>query len=120
MTNVLVVEDDPLNMELVCEILRSIGFTVFEATNGKEAIEKIEKEFYDLIVMDIMMPGMDGIETTRIIKSKAGYEKTPVIALTAYAMKGDRERLVEVGFDDYIPKPLDVPEFMKIIGKYRG
>jgi CheY-like chemotaxis protein len=119
MTNVLVVEDDPLNMELVCEILRSNGFTVHEASNGKEAIEKTGKESYDLIVMDIMMPGIDGIETTRIIKSKAGYEKTPVIALTAYAMKGDRERLIEVGFDDYIPKPIDIPEFMRIIGKYK-
>ncbi|MCX9026489.1 MAG: response regulator, partial [Candidatus Methanoperedens sp.] len=74
---------------------------------------------YDLIVMDIMMPGMDGIEAARIIKSKPRYEKTPVIALTAYAMKGDRERLIEVGFDDYIPKPIDVPEFMRIIGKYK-
>jgi CheY-like chemotaxis protein len=119
MTNLLVVEDDPLNMELVCEILRSMGFTVHEATNGKEAIEKTEKEFYDLIVMDIMMPGMDGIEATRIIKSKPGYKKTPVIALTAYAMKGDRERLIDEGFDEYISKPIDVPEFMRIIGKYR-
>jgi CheY-like chemotaxis protein len=120
MTNVLVVEDDPLNMELVCEILRGNGFTVHEASNGKEAIEKTEKESYDLILMDIMMPDIDGIEATRIIKSKPGYEKTPVIALTAYAMKGDRERLIEEGFDDYVPKPIDMPEFMRIIGKYRG
>jgi CheY-like chemotaxis protein len=120
MTKVLVVEDDPLNMELVCEILRSIGFIVHEASSGKEAIGKTEKEFYDLIVMDIMLPGMDGIEATRIIKSKSGYEKTPVIALTAYAMKGDRERLLKEGFDDYVPKPIDVSKFMRIIEKYRG
>ncbi|VVB92666.1 putative methanogenesis regulatory protein FilR2 [uncultured archaeon] len=119
MTNVLVVEDDPLNMELVCEILRSTGFIVHEATNGKEAIEKTGKQLYDLIVMDIMLPGMDGIEATRIIKRKPGYEKIPVIALTAYAMKGDRERLLEEGFDDYVPKPVDVSEFMRIIEKYK-
>ncbi|VVB92674.1 Chemotaxis protein CheY [uncultured archaeon] len=119
MTKVLVVEDDPLNMELVCEILRSMGFTVHEATNGNEAIEKTEKELYVLIVMDIMLPGIDGIEATGIIKSKPGYEKTPVIALTAYAMKGDRERLIEAGFDDYVPKPVDVPDFIEKVKKYR-
>jgi len=119
MTKILVVEDDPLNMELVCEILRANGFTVHEASSGKEAIEKTKKEFYDLIVMDIMMPGMDGIEATRIIKSKPGYEKTPVIALTAYAMKGDRERLLAEGFDDYVPKPIAVPDFLERVEKYR-
>jgi CheY-like chemotaxis protein len=119
MTKVLVVEDDPLNMELVCEILGSMGFTVHEASSGKEAIEKAGKESYDLIVMDIMMPGMDGIEAARIIKSKPGYEKTPVIALTAYAMKGDRERFIEAGFDDYVPKPIDVPDFLERVEKYR-
>ncbi len=119
MTKVLVVEDDPLNMELVCEILKANGFTVHEVSSGKEAIEKTGKEFYDLIVMDIMLPGMDGIEATRIIKSKPGYEKTPVIALTAYAMKGDRERLLEEGFDDYVPKPIDVPDFIEKVKKYR-
>lgn len=119
MTKVLVVEDDQLNMELVCEILRANGFTVHEATNGTEAIEKAEKELYDLIVMDIMLPGMDGIEATRIIKRKPGYEKTPVIALTAYAMKGDRDRLLKEGFDDYAPKPIDVPDFLEKVEKYR-
>jgi CheY-like chemotaxis protein len=119
MKKVLVVEDDPLNMELVCEILRANGFTVHEASSGKEAIEKAGKELYDLVVMDIMLPGMDGIEVARTIKSKPGYDKTHVIALTAYAMKGDRERFLEAGFDDYVPKPIDVAEFIKLINKYR-
>ncbi|MFA4935113.1 MAG: response regulator [Candidatus Methanoperedens sp.] len=113
------VEDDPINMELVLEIIKSVGFRVDAAVNGEEAVRKTEKEAYDLILMDIMLPGMDGIETTRIIKSKPGYKNTPVIALTAYAMKGDREKLLEKGFEDYVPKPLNVPELIEKLNKYR-
>lgn len=113
------VEDDPINMELVLEIIKSVGFSVDAAVNGEEAVRKTEKEAYDLILMDIMLPGMDGIETTRIIKSKPGYKNTPVIALTAYAMKGDREKLLEKDFQDYVPKPLNVPELIEKLNKYR-
>lgn len=119
MTKVLVVEDNPLNMELVVEILNSQGFAVDGAKDGEEAIRKAGKEVYDLIIMDIMLPGMDGVEATKIIRSKPKYEKTPVIALTAFAMKGDRERFIKTGFDDYVAKPIDVVEFVKIIEKYR-
>ncbi len=106
-------------MELVLEIIKSVGFRVDAAVNGEEAVRKTEKEAYDLILMDIMLPGMDGIETTRIIKSKPVYKNTPVIALTAYAMKGDREKLLEKDFQDYIPKPLNVPELIEKLNKYR-
>ncbi|HWR26741.1 MAG TPA: response regulator [candidate division Zixibacteria bacterium] len=105
------VEDNPLNMELVCEILLAQGFTVHTSIDGEEAIRKIEKAVYDLILMDIELPGMDGIETTKIIKAKD--KNMCVIALTSYAMKGDRERFLTAGFDDYISKPLDVSEFLK-------
>lgn len=113
------VEDDPINMELVIEIIKAVGFTADVAVTGEDAVKKTENEAYDLILMDIMLPGMDGIETTRIIKSKPGYKNTPVIALTAYAMKGDKERLLEKDFQDYVPKPINVPEFMKVIEKYK-
>ncbi len=119
MAGVLVVEDNPLNTELVCEILSAQGFSTERAVDGEEAIKKAEKEKFDLIIMDIALPGMDGIEVTKIIKSKPNYKFVPVIALTAYAMKGDRERFIEAGFDDYVPKPIDVSEFMKIIRKYK-
>ncbi len=119
MTKVLVVEDNPLNMELVVEILNSQGFVVDEAKDGEEAIQKAGKEVYGLIVMDIGLPGMDGIKATKIIRGKPGNKSTPTIALTAFAMKGDRERLLNAGFDAYISKPIDVAEFMKVIGKYR-
>ena len=118
MTKVLVVEDNPLNMELVVEILNSQGFVVDGAKDGEEAIQKAGKEVYDLIIMDIGLPGMNGVEATKIIRSKPGYKSKPVIALTAFAMKGDRERLLKDGFDAYVPKPIDLAEFVKVIDKY--
>lgn len=116
MTKILVVEDNPLNMELVIEILTSKGFTIHKAVDGEEAIRKTGKEVYDLVLMDIELPGQDGVEVTKIIKSK--YKNIPVIALTSYAMKGDKERFISAGFDDYIAKPLDILEFIKKIDKY--
>ena len=98
-------------MELVFEILLAKGFIVHASIDGEEALRKIEKDVYDLILMDIELPGMDGIETTKIIKAKD--KNMYVIALTSYAMKGDRERFLTAGFDDYISKPLDVSEFLK-------
>lgn len=120
MTKVLVVEDIPLNMELIHEILKSMGFFVNGAVNGEDAIRMLEKEHYDLIIMDIELPIMDGITAAKVIKFNPAYEKVPIIALTAYAMKGDRERFLSEGFDDYIPKPIDVPDFMKKMEKYIG
>jgi len=119
MTKVLVVEDTPLNMELIIEILQGQDFIVDSAEDGEKALKMIEKLVYDLVLMDIELPGIDGIEVTRIIKSKPAYKNVPVIALTAYAMKGDRERLINKGFDEYISKPIDVPQFMEIIEKYK-
>lgn len=120
MMKVLVVEDDPLNTELVLEILNAQGVSAEEAVDGTEAIKKAEKQVYELIIMDIALPGMDGVEVTKIIKSKPQYKDVPVIALTAYAMRGDRERFLEAGFDDYIPKPIDVAEFARKIEKYKA
>lgn len=119
MTKVLVVEDNPLNLELVLEILKSQEFTADGAKNGEEAINKTEKDVYDLILMDIELPGMDGIEAARIIKGKPAYKNVPVIAITSYAMKGDKERFIADGFDEYISKPIDITEFIKRLEKYR-
>ena len=116
MTKILVVEDNPLNMELVVEILIAHGFIVHTAIDGEEALTKIEKNVYDLILMDIELPGMTGVETTKIIKAKD--KNLCVIALTSYAMKGDRERFLTAGFDDYISKPLDISEFLKKLEKH--
>ncbi len=115
--NALVVEDNPLNMELVVEILTANGFTVDGAVNGEEAVAKVESDTYDIVLMDIELPGMDGVEATRRIKSRNKY--LPIIALTSYAMKGDRDRFLAAGFDDYISKPLEVSNFIEKINKYK-
>lgn len=118
MVKVLVVEDNPLNMELILEILRSQGFTVDTVEDGEKAIKITEKSTYDLILMDIALPGIDGVEATKIIKSRSDYKNVPVVALTAFAMAGDKERLLKAGFDDYISKPLDVHQFITKMEKY--
>jgi two-component system, cell cycle response regulator DivK len=118
MVKVLVVEDNPLNMELVMEILLARGFTVHGAVNGEDALRKAEVENYDLILMDIELPGIDGVEVTRILKAKN--KKTPVIALTSYAMKGDRDRFLAAGFEEYLPKPLDINDFLNRLDKYKA
>jgi two-component system cell cycle response regulator DivK len=119
MTKVLVVEDNPLNMELVLEILNGMNFQAHYAVDGKEAVKMAQKETYDLILMDIDLPDMNGVEVARIIRTNPTYMNTPIIALTAYVMKGDRERFLASGFSDYVPKPVDVKEFMKLLDKYK-
>ena len=118
MKEVLVVEDDIMNLKLICEILKAEGYTVHYAMNGVEAIDMAQKMLYDLILMDIQLPSMDGIEATRIIKNMPNYKKVPIIALTAYAMGGDKERFLGAGLDDYISKPLDISDFIKKVNKY--
>jgi len=112
-----VVEDNPLNMELVVEILKANDFFIDMAENEKVAVEKAEKK-YDLILMDIELPEMNGTEATRLIKSNPEYKDIPIIALTSYPMKGDKEKFMGAGFDDYISKPIDVSEFIKTVKKY--
>ncbi|MDP2841156.1 MAG: response regulator, partial [Candidatus Methanoperedens sp.] len=99
MTKALVVDGDQLNLELELEILDAAGFTAEGAQDGAEVIKKIDTEIYDLILTEIRLYGMDGIELRKIIKSKPVYKRVPVIALTAYAMKGDKERFLSAGFD---------------------
>lgn len=112
---VLVVEDNAINREVVMEILKSTGLLVTSAMNGKEAIEMIEREHFDLVLMDVQMPEMDGIEATRIIRSKEGYSNLPIVAMTAYAMAGDVERCLAVGMNGYVQKPIDPEHLFKTL-----
>ncbi len=116
MKKMLVVEDNPLNMELVCEILTSQGVAVYKAIDGEEAVKMAENDAYELVLMDIELPGMDGVKAAKIIRSK--HNNLPIIALTSYAMKGDKERFLAAGFDDYISKPIDKADFLKRLEKY--
>lgn len=102
-------------MELVIEILTANGFSADEAVNGEEAVARVENEAYDIVLMDIELPGMDGVEATRLIKKR--HIDLPVIALTSYAMKGDRDRFLAAGFDDYVSKPLDMTDFINKLNK---
>jgi len=120
MKKVLVVEDDNINMQLICEILNAKGFKTEVASDGLEAIRMTENELYDFILMDIELPGMDGIEATRIIKNNLKYKDVPIIALTAYAMRGDKERIIEAGLDDYISKPWVMSDFINRMEEYRN
>jgi PAS domain S-box-containing protein len=107
---ILLAEDNPINRVFLCRFLEKTGHTVETAQNGFEALEKMEQDQFDLVLMDIQMPELDGLETTRLIRSGArpGVDPTvPIIALTAYAMKGDREKFLGAGMNGYVTKPVD-------------
>ena len=117
---ILVVEDNPLNMELAVDLLELRGHTVFSATTGQEALLIAEREALDLILMDVQLPGMDGLEVTGKLKENPATEHIPVVALTAYAMKGDEERMLSQGCAGYIAKPIDTRQFPEDVEKFIG
>lgn len=110
---VLVVEDNFMNKVLVKELLTMHGYEVFEAGNGMEAVEMAESLVPDIVLMDINLPEMDGMEATRIIKEKEHLKGIPILALTASAMKGDEEKFLREGFDGYVPKPIKLEVLIK-------
>jgi two-component system cell cycle response regulator DivK len=112
---ILIVEDEPRNLKLFRDLLQRIGYETIEATDGEQGVELARARNPDLILMDIMMPKMDGIEATRILKADTATKNIPIIALTSYAMKGDRERTLEAGCDWYIAKPVDIQELLKAV-----
>lgn len=118
--NILLAEDQLINQKIVVQLLAKKGWEVVTAVNGLEAVQKANENPFDLILMDVMMPEMDGFSATRLIRQdqKGKNYKTPIIALTANAMKGDRERCIESGMDDYISKPLHPEEVFSAIEKY--
>lgn len=110
---VLVVEDDPKNLKLVRYLLEANGYKTIEATDGRMGVESAIMNRPDLILMDIQMPYMDGIEATRILKAHPETKDIPIVALTSYVMEGDEERIMKAGFEWYISKPIDTREFIK-------
>jgi two-component system cell cycle response regulator DivK len=107
---ILVVEDDQDNREMVLKVLKHNGYQAIEAVDGQEAIEKAKTEDPDLILLDLYIPKMDGYEVTRRLKGDQGLKHIPIIALTAHAMKGNREEALAAGCDGYIAKPINVRE----------
>jgi len=106
---VLVVDDDIRNVFAMTSALETHGMRVMHADSGKEAIEALKHQHdVDLVLMDVMMPGLDGLDTMRIVRSLDGYRELPIIAVTAKAMLGDREKCFDAGANDYIAKPVNV------------
>jgi len=114
----LLVEDNDMNRELATELLGNAGIRVDVAGNGKEALEKISRTDYDGVLMDCQMPVMDGFEATRKIRAEARFNALPVIAMTANAMAGDREKCIESGMNDHIAKPIDIGQLFATLARW--
>jgi two-component system cell cycle response regulator DivK len=117
---ILLVEDDFMNMKLAQHVLESEGYTVVKATTGQEALQQISNTYPDLILMDIQLPDIDGMTLVRIIRAKDTTRETTILALTACAMKGDREKILKTGYNDYISKPISVEKFISTVRRYLG
>ncbi len=114
----LLVEDNPVNRRLAMFLLHSQGYQVREATSAQEAFEILKTEPMDLIVMDIQLPGMDGLAATTKLKAEPATENIPVIAVTSYAMAGDREKALAAGCSGYVTKPIDKTIFLAEISRH--
>lgn len=112
---ILIVEDNPQNMRLLAMALRAGNYTLLTAADGEEALDTAAKERPDLIIMDMQLPKKNGFEATRILRGMPEFDHVPIVALTAYAMKGDRERCIEAGCDAYLSKPVNTRELPGVI-----
>jgi CheY-like chemotaxis protein len=118
---ILLVEDNKVNQKVALKVLSKIGYQADIASNGLEAIRILEHNRYDLVLMDCQMPELDGYDATRSIRNTKGdspNKAVPIIAMTANAMKGDREKCIEAGMNDYISKPIDIIALSKAITKW--
>lgn len=115
MKTVLVTEDNPANRELVTEMLTAAGFDVMEAADGLEALDLLAVRRPDFVLLDLQMPKLDGREALSRIRQNPDWSDLPVIACTAFAMQGEREKLLDSGFDGYLSKPFSVADLLKII-----
>jgi CheY-like chemotaxis protein len=125
--HILLAEDNIVNQKLAARILEKRGYRVVVAPDGKKTVDAFEKEHFDLILMDIQMPEMSGVEATEKIREKElelatrnsqPITRIPIVAMTAHAMKGDRERFLEAGMDDYVPKPVKPENLFEVILSY--
>ncbi|MBT3990303.1 MAG: response regulator [Rhodospirillaceae bacterium] len=117
---ILIVEDNELNMKLFNDLLQAHGYDTLQTKDGNEAVAMTEEHRPDLILMDIQLPKISGLEITKLIKEKDELRDIPVIAVTAFAMKGDEEKIMEGGCDGYIAKPISVPNFLETVSGFLG
>ena len=114
---ILVVEDNEKNMKLFRDVLAATGYRTLEATTGGEAVDLATHRAPDLVLMDIQLPDMDGVEALSRLRADGRTASIPVLALTAQAMHGDRERFLGAGFDGYITKPIDIRQFPQLVAR---
>ena len=112
---ILIVEDNPLNMRLIEMTLRPKGYKLLKATDGEEALDMAIREKPDLIIMDIYLPKMSGLEVTKRLRQMPAFNHVPIIAVTAHAMKGDKEKIIEAGCDAYLPKPINTRQLPEVV-----
>ena len=117
---VMIVEDNDLNMKLFHDLLDAHGYQTLQTRNGMEALEQARKQRPDLILMDIQLPEVSGLEVTKWLKEDDNLRSIPVVAVTAFAMKGDEERIREGGCEAYISKPISVSKFMDTVRQFIG
>ena len=115
---ILLVEDNPLNLKLVRDVLTAYGYEVVEAHTGEDGVSLAGDCAPDLVLMDLQLPGIDGYEALRLIRQDARLGEVPVVALTAFAMREDRERTARAGFDGYLSKPISVRELPTQVGDF--
>ncbi|NDJ34184.1 MAG: response regulator [Chloroflexi bacterium] len=115
---ILVVEDNPDNRTLITDVLGAMDYAILEAVNGVEGVEKAFSSKPDLILMDLSLPQKDGWTATQEIKANPDTADIPIVALTAHAMVGDRERALEAGCDDYLSKPIDFAKLTQVLNKF--
>ena len=115
---VLIVEDHERNMKLFRDVLSAKGYRILEATSGAQAIELAREHVPDIVLMDIRLPDVDGIDALERLRSDERTSSIPVLAVTAQAMRGDRERFLAAGFDGYVPKPVDIAELAATVKKH--
>ena len=118
MAKILIVEDNPANLKLARFLLETAGHEVIAAADAAAGLAHAESLQFDLVLMDIQLPGMDGLEATRVLKSREPTRAVPVLALTALAMKGDRERILAAGCDGYITKPCSHAAFLDAVNRW--
>ena len=118
MPKILIVEDNEMNRDMLSRRLERRGFAIVMAVDGQQGVDMVRSEKPDLVLMDMSLPVMDGWTATRAIKDDDGLKSIPVIALTAHAMEGDREKAMAAGCDDYDTKPIELPRLLEKIGKF--
>ena len=117
---ILVVEDNPLNRELVVDLLEGAGYTVLQADEGVGLLERVKAAQPGLILLDLQLPGLDGVTLARQLKADRSTREIPVLAMTAYARLEDQERAMEAGCDGYLRKPLDTQGFLQAVARHLG